>query len=186
MRLMTGLSLLELLISLSILSMLLGVSIPNFSELSESISGEVTLRKLATAVQLGKSAAITSGTTVTLCRSVDGFTCDGSWEDGVIIFTDRNRDSVLNEGDRLIRHITFPDGRGHINFRAFQNKQSLQLTALGTTAYQNGNFTYCPFSGDSKLTRQLIVNRTARLRFAQDIDGDGFREDSRGRPLSCG
>lgn len=185
MRLMTGLSLLELLISLGILSMLLGVSIPDFSEISESIAGEVTLRKLATAVQLGKSAAITSGTTVTLCRSVDGLTCKGNWEDGVIVFTDRNRDRALNEGDRLIRHITFPDGNGQINFRAFQNKQSLQLTALGTTAYQNGNFTYCPFSGNRLFARQLIVNRTARLRFAQDKDGDGFREDSRGRPLNC-
>lgn len=185
MKPMIGLSLLELLISLGILSVLLGISIPDFSELTESISGEVTLRKLATAVQLSKSAAITNGTTVTLCRSVDGFACGGRWQDGVIIFTDRNRDSVINESDRLVRHVTFPNGNGHISFRAFQNKQTLQLTSLGTTHYQNGNFTYCPFSGNSLFSRQLIVNRTARLRFAQDKNGDGIREDSRGRPLNC-
>lgn len=185
MKPMRGLSLLELLICLGVLSMLLGISIPDFNELVESLSGDVTLRKLATAVQLSKSAAITTGTTVTLCRSNDGFACGGSWQDGVIVFTDRNRDRVINDNDSLVRHVTFPNGNGTIKFRAFQNKQYLQLSSLGVTHYQNGNFTYCPFSGDSKLARQLILNRTARLRFAQDRDGDGVKEDSRGRPLSC-
>lgn len=185
MKPMTGLSLLELLISMGILSVLISISIPDFSELTESISGDVTLRKLASAVQLSKSAAISNNATVTLCRSADGFACGGLWQEGVIIFTDRNRDRVINEDDRLIRHITFPNGNGHISFRAFQNKQALQLTSLGTTAYQNGNFTYCPFSGNHLFARQLIMNRTARLRFAQDKNGDGVREDSRGRPLQC-
>ena len=178
MKPMTGLSLLELIVSLGILSILLSISIPDFSELTESIAGDRTLRKLASAIQLSKAAAITNGTTVTLCGSGDGVACGRRWQDGVIIFTDRNRDQVIDEGDTLIRHITFPNGNGH--------KQTLQLTSLGTTAHQNGNFTYCPFSGNRLFARQLIINRTARLRFAQDKNDDGIREDSRGRPLSCG
>ena len=185
MKSMGGMTLLELLISLGVLSMLLGISIPDFAELVQSVSGDATLRKLATTVQLGKSAAIASGTTVTLCRSVDGLACSGSWQDGIIVFTDRNRDRAMNGNDTLLRHITFPDSKGSIRFRAFQNKQYLQISSLGFTHNQNGNFTYCPFSGEAKFARQLIVNRTARLRFAQDIDGDGIREDSRGRPLNC-
>jgi type IV fimbrial biogenesis protein FimT len=182
---MKGMSLLELLVTLGILSILLGISMPDFKDFVHSTSADATLKKLATAIQLSKSAAITNRTTVTLCRSVDGVVCGGNWQDGVIAFTDTNRDRVINENDRLVRHITFPQGKGHIRFRAFQNKQYLQLTSLGVTHSQNGNFTYCPYSGDSRFARQLIVNRTARLRFAQDSDGDGVKEDSRGRPLSC-
>ncbi len=182
---MAGLSLLELFISLGILSILLSISLPDLSEFTGSISGDVTLRKLASAVQLSKSTAIATDTTVTLCRSISGLTCGGRWQDGVIIFTDRNQDQLINESDRLVRHITLPNGNGHIKFRAFQNKQTLQLTSLGTTVYQNGNFTYCPFSGNHLFARQLIISRTARMRFAQDKDGDGVREDSRGRPLNC-
>lgn len=185
MKAMTGLTLLELLISLGILAILIGTSMPDFSEFTESISGKTTLRKLATAIQLGKSSAITNDTTVTLCKSVDGLHCGGNWQDGVLIFTDQNRDASIDENDKVIRHIRLPDSKGHIRFRAFQNKQALQLTSLGTTHYQNGSFTYCPFSGNKAFARQLIVNRTARLRFAQDEDGDGLREDSRGRPLNC-
>lgn len=185
MRQIGGLSVLELLVSLCVLSVLLGVSIPDYSALTQSLSGDVTLRRLATAVQLSKAAAISQRTTVTLCRSADGRDCGGTWQDGVILFTDGNRDGTLNDGDRLLRRITFPNSNGQLRYRAFQNKQYLQLSSLGITHSQNGNFTYCPASGNSQFARQLIVNRTARLRFALDSDGDGVKEDSRGRPLSC-
>ena len=180
-----GLTLLELLICLVLLAALLAISLPNFEKQFASVSGEVTLRRLAKAIQLGKSSAIADATTVTLCRSADALTCGGSWQEGVIIFTDHNNDREINDDDRLVRHITFPDNAGRIKFRAFQNKQYLQLTRLGSTRYQNGNFTYCPNFGDRSLARQLIINRTARLRFAQDGNNDGIREDSRGRPLNC-
>ena len=158
---------------------------PNFRDLAQSISGDVTLRKLANAIQFGKSTAIVNNSSVTLCRSDDGFVCGGHWHDGVIVFTDSNRNREIDGEDILFRHIVFPDSSGSIRFRAFQNKQYLQLTSMGTTHAQNGNFTYCPLTDDAKFTRQLIVNRTARLRFAQDSDADGIREDSRGRPLDC-
>ncbi len=181
----TGLSLLELLISLCVIAALLGISLPDFNELRQSMAGDVTMRKLATAVQLGKSTAIAQRTTVTLCRSADGIGCNGDWNNGVLVFTDGNRDGVRNDSDLVVRYISFPDGNGIIKFRAFQNKQYFQVSSLGITHSQNGNFSYCPFSRDNKFARQLIVNRTARLRFALDSDGDGVREDSRGRPLDC-
>ncbi len=185
MKKTSGLTLMELLISLGILSILLGLALPNFRAMAQSVSGDVTLRKLANAIQFGKATAITNNATVTLCRSDDGSDCGGNWQDGVMLFIDSNRNREFDGDDDLLRHITFPDGNGSIRFRAFQNKQYLQLTSLGTTRDQNGNFTYCPYTGENVFARQLIINRTARLRFAQDSNGDGVREDSRGRPLDC-
>lgn len=181
----SGLTILELLTTLAILSILLSISMPSFRHLAQSVSGDVTLRKLSNAVQFGKSAAIVNNSSVTLCRSRDGLVCAGSWHDGAIVFTDGNRNRELDGDDVLLRHFVFSDSNGSIRFRAFQNKQYLQLSSMGTTHDQNGNFIYCPFSGDERYARQLIVNRTARLRFAQDSDADGIREDSRGRPLDC-
>lgn len=180
-----GLTLFELLIALAILSLLASLSLPNLRDIAQAVTGDVTLRRLANAVQLGRSAAITRGQSVTLCRSVDGMNCGGNWRDGVVVFTDANRNRQIDEEDALLRFITFPDSGGSIRFRAFQNRQYLQLTSLGFTHNQNGNFSYCPNGGDRRFARQLVLNRTARLRFAQDGDGDGIREDSRGRPLSC-
>lgn len=181
----TGATLFEMFVTIGLLSILLGVSIPEFRDLSQSVAGDVTLRRLASAIQVAKTSAIIERTSVTLCPSIDGLVCGGGWHKGVLLFTDSNRSRSIEDGDTLIRYIQFPDNQGSIRFRAFQNKQYLQLSPLGTTHSQNGNFTYCPTVENMRHARQLILNRTARLRFAQDGDGDGIREDSRGRPLSC-
>jgi type IV fimbrial biogenesis protein FimT len=180
-----GLSLLELLIVVLVLSALLGISLPNLSILMQKTQGELTLRKLANAIQFAKSSAITKNSIVTLCRSRDGIECGGEWRNGVLIFTDTNADREINGEDLLLRYITFPNAVGSINFRAFQNKQYLQLTSLGFTRNQNGNFTYCPDSGIATLASQLIINRTARVRFATDTNNDGLKENSRGKPIRC-
>jgi len=180
-----GITLFELLLALSVVSVLGAISLPNFRSLAQSISGEVTLRRLANAVQLGKSSAITQGTMITLCPLSDGPECGRDWHDGLRIFSDVNGNRRVDPQESIIRQIGFPESNGRLRFRAFQNKQYLQITSLGITRNQNGNFTYCPISGESSFARQLIINRTARLRFAQDSDGDGIREDSRGRPLDC-
>lgn len=181
-----GFTLLELLISMSILAVLLGVSLPNFGILIEQKKSDVVIRKLAQSLELAKTAAIQNASLVTLCKSLEGKECGGQWQDGVLIFTDNNGDRKINEADSIVRYINFPGLRGSIKWRAFQNRQYLQITSLGFTRYQNGNFTYCPFDGNMLLARQLIINRTARARLAMDTDGDGIRENSRGKPLSCG
>lgn len=180
-----GISLLELLLALGLVSVLATIALPDFEYLAQSVSGDVTLRRLGSAVQLAKSAAITRQTTITLCPQSGGPDCGRNWNAGVRVFEDVNGNRKLDGNETTIRQIDFPDSQGRIRFRAFQNRQYLRITSLGTTQNQNGNFTYCPLAGELGLARQLILNRTARLRFAQDYDGDGIREDSRGRPLAC-
>ena len=172
-------------ITLLLLSIALGLSMPGFSTLMERQRAELTIRKLASAIELAKSSAIASGTMVTLCRSSDGLNCGGKWQDGVLVFTDANGDREINQQDQLQRHLTFPFMKGTLKWRAFQNRQYLQITSLGFTRYQNGNFTYCPEDLNPVFANQLIINRTGRIRFAVDSNNDGIKEDSQGRPIAC-
>jgi type IV fimbrial biogenesis protein FimT len=180
-----GLTLPELLITVAITALLAGISTPGIRDLYERQLGEKTLQTLAKTIQSGRSAAIRSGLTVTVCRSNDGRRCGGQWRDGIVVFTDRNQDRVINDADQLLQYVAFQNLPGTINWRAFQNRQYLQLNALGQILHQNGNFTYCPFSAAPHLAHQLIVGATGRMRFAQDTDGDGLREGSDGLPVSC-
>ena len=79
-------------------------------------------------------------------------------------------------------HFEYP---GTIRWRAFRNRQYLQMTSAGYTNYQNGNFTYCPPNGDVYQARQLIINMQGRVRKPADIDNDGIIEDARGRDIRC-
>lgn len=180
-----GLTLLELLVCLLLVATLSAMSLPNIKDIVAHKQSDLVMRTLADAIALARTAAISGGTLVTLCKSADGMTCGGNWQDGVLLFSDRNGDRQVNQDDTIRRYFSFPDNGGTLRWRAFQNRQYLQITNQGFTRFQNGNFTYCPADKKPELARQLILNRTARGRFAVDSDGDGIREDSQGRPLIC-
>jgi type IV fimbrial biogenesis protein FimT len=185
MRRIKAFTLIELLITLLILSILLAVGMPNLSSFVETKKSNDTITRVKQAVETAKVSAIVNGRIVTLCKSQDGEKCGGSWEDGIITFTDDNADRIINQDDELIRYFTFPEAQGSIHWRAFQNRQYLQITSQGFTRSQNGNFTYCPFNRKSYLARQLVINRTARVRYAIDSNRDGIYEDSSGKPIRC-
>ena len=75
--------------------------------------------------------------------------------------------------------------QGNLSWRAFGNRQRLQIDRFGGLSGQNGNFTWCPPAHSAEPAHQLVLNGSGRFRFARDSDGDGYREDSQGRPLQC-
>lgn len=180
-----GFTLPEIITTLAIVGILSSLAAPGLQALTEQKQGETTLRTLAEHLALARSSAATYAQTVTFCRSTDGLTCSGSWSDGSIVFTDRNADRLINQDDLLLRSQVTTALPGTIAWRAFQNRQYLQIEATGFMRYQSGNFLYCPHDGDPRNALQLIVNSTGRVRYAVDSNGDGIREDSGGKPLTC-
>lgn len=181
----TGLTLIELLVTLFVLALLLNLSTPGMLYLVRQKASEVTIKRLHLAIEVARTSAITQNSLVTLCRSSDGISCGGNWQQGVLVFADRDGDRKLEQEDNLVRYFDFPEFRGEIYWRAFQNRQYLQITPMGSTRYQNGNFTVCSRAGSLHNAQQIILNRAGRVRYATDSDGDGIREDSRGKPLRC-
>ncbi len=180
-----GFTLIELLITLSIITLLLVVTTPQLPVFIEKHQGEKALIAVARAIKVARTAAIKTGRTVTVCRSSDALQCSGSWHDGLIVFTDHNKDRLINQTDQLLMQLVFTNLPGTIVWRAFQNRQYLQLNSRGDLIHQNGNFTYCATSGSAESAHQLIVSGTGRIRFAVDNDGDGIRSGSNGLPLTC-
>lgn len=180
-----GFNLIELLICLVVITILLNSAIPSFSRSLKKNQIEITINAVNRAISLARSTAVSSGKMVTLCKSSNGSSCGGSWKQGLIIFTDQNKDRVINNDDEIVRVFPAFKLQGSFEFKAFQNKQYLQMTPLGTTNNQNGNFTFCPGNNDAALAQQLIISRNGRTRYAQDYNGDGIRENAKGEALNC-
>lgn len=179
-----GLSLLELLMVMAILAILAGAAAPGFQSTLDNREGELALRTLIAQLSLARTSAIERGSTVTICPSQDGVSCSGNWSHGSIVFADLNGNREIGDDDLLIRS-SLTGLRGTLRWRAFQNRQYLQIDPTGFMRHQSGNFTYCPADSDARLARQLVVNATGRTRLAVDSDGDGLRENSSGQPLRC-
>lgn len=179
-----GLTLIELMVTTSIILLSLTLATPPLNSLLIKTRISSQLNKLSHAIRLAREAAITSHTTVTLCRSSNGTSCKGNWREGMIVFMDENADRKKNNQDYYLHKFeAFPD-KDRITWRAFGNRQFLQMKPSGFTRYQNGTFTYCPKEG-VKFARALIINAAGRVRFSKDADGDGINEDAKGKPLKC-
>jgi len=179
-----GLTAPELLITLCLLSVMAGMSLPSFRSLVDQQKAATAIRDIATALRQARASAVTTAALVTACPSPDGVSCGGQWHEGVMVFTDRNGNHVLDTTDRLLHRVNSLRPPGTLRWRAFRNRNYLQFTGNGFTRYQNGNFTFCHHS-DPRQHRQLIVSRTGRLRFTHDSDDDGLRENARGAAIDC-
>ncbi len=88
---------------------------------------DTVIRKVSEAIQLARMSAIRTGKLVTLCRSDSGVEWGGQWQDGIMVFSDRNGDRKINQDDVLQQFITFPGINGSLKWRAFQNRQYYKL-----------------------------------------------------------
>jgi type IV fimbrial biogenesis protein FimT len=83
-----GFTLLELMFTLTVAGILLGVGVPSFFEIIRNNRAAANINELSTAFAIARSEAIRRGAMVTVCRSSNGTACGASWADGWIAFVD--------------------------------------------------------------------------------------------------
>lgn len=82
-----GFSLVELMVTVTVLALLMGIGVPTFRDVSLGSRLSATANDLLASIQLARSEAIKRNLTVTVCASSDGATCaaSGGWEQGWIV-----------------------------------------------------------------------------------------------------
>jgi len=100
----SGFSAVELLVTLSIATILAMVATPSFLNLIENSRLDSNKLDITTALSTARLTAINRSVTVSICSSIDSSTCraDGGkndWSDGWIVFVDINGDGVVDSPD---------------------------------------------------------------------------------------
>lgn len=170
-----GFNLFELMLTLSIASVLLGIAVPSFQGVMLDSRRSTAVNAFVHSVFVARSSAITYNRTVSICRSVDGATCSNntaSWEFGWIVFMNGDRDDppAIDSGERIlfVQHA-LPGATISSNRRAYSFKSYAH-------AVVNGTIVLCDRRGSTE-ARAVIINTAGRTRVSN--------RDSELRPLRC-
>ena len=173
-------------VTLAVAGVLMSIALPEFADLAANQRAAARINSVSAAIHTARELAISHNRAMTLCPG-QGPVCGGAdeWREGMLIFADDDGDRHLDDGEFAGARLPALDAGETIVWRSFGNRNFLRFRADGISDWQAGNFQYCPADGDARFARQLILNAQGRPRHAFDSDGDGIREDARGRPLVC-
>ena len=196
-----GLTLVELLTTLAVAGILVASASGGAAHLIEQHRAGAAVNQMLGAVRFARHAAVAHRTSATLCpadgaQSLQPGSARGNpsqercgrrntWHNGALVFLDRNANGRFDGSDALLRRMPRLREGDRFYWRSFRNRSYLMIRPSGLTDWQNGNFLYCPESGDPRFARQIVINAQARVRHARDSDGDGIVEDARGRAVEC-
>ena len=179
-----GFSLIELLIAITLLSVLLIFAMPNTSKLVTRLQTEADQRRIAGMIYAARHAAIQFNGPVNLCPgTTTGCGSRDTWHKGVVAFVDSNLNRSIDHGEAVI--AATPSLGSSVRWRSFRNRSYLRFLPSGATDWQNGHFLFCPTPPDPELARQLVLNAAGRVYYSRDADGDRVHEDVQGKPLQC-
>jgi type IV fimbrial biogenesis protein FimT len=101
-RIQHGFTLYELLITCLILGVILVMGVPNMVVFTKNSRMTSTANDLLSAFQRARNESARAKAAITICASANPFTapaCDGTWNQGYIIFTDDNVNGVDDASD---------------------------------------------------------------------------------------
>jgi len=182
----TGLTLIELLITLLLLAVIASLSSNAFSNLiprHRALTAMTTFRGL---FQFARTTAIYSQRTVTVCALTSAQKCTRDWSGDrrIAVFYDNNQNRYLDEKDEGLRLLDWPARKGVVSWRASLARTYINFLPQGNT-WQNGTLYYCPANGDVRHANALVLSHSGRSYHPGDSNGDGIREDRKFKPLSC-
>jgi type IV fimbrial biogenesis protein FimT len=160
-----GFTLVELMIVLGIAAILLTMAVPSFSALIQNLQMTTTVNDLFAAINLTRSEAIKRGTRVDLAT----VNPDSDWEDGWVVFVDKNANLRPDAGDEIIlEHGPIRGGIEITSNLSGSARRYLSYNGTGRTrtdASRNGLlFGNFAFIVDGETRRRISINALGRPR----------------------
>ncbi|MBC3765446.1 GspH/FimT family pseudopilin [Neptunicella marina] len=180
MRKQSGLTLLELLISVAIISILITVVAPNVREMLITNRVISQINELSATIQYARSVAVNERTTTIVCPTSNFSVCSNNWSEAKMVFNDlngngsRDSDEEILAGTEINENILITTGPA----------QEIRFNQSGATA-SPATLKVCHNSNEAKFARAVVISLQGRVKTSRDTDNDGIYEDNAGTALSC-
>lgn len=182
-----GFTIIELIVTLTVLGVLLGIAVPQFTDFLRNSRRAATINELVGSLSYARSEAVRRGVQVVVCKTVTGTACVSgagtTWQAGWLSFINTDADSppVVDAGETVLKVRMDQNG----GYQLLPSVNVTDFIAFGTdgSALQAGSFTYCDSRGVSR-ARAVVVSGVGRVRLSADTNADGVEEDDVGA-LHC-
>jgi len=144
-RAVRGFTLVELMVTLVVFGVLLGVAVPNFSTFTASSRVSSAANDLLLNLGYARSEAVKRGSFATLCATANGTACGTNWSQGWMVFLDGNGDGSLDTGEEVLRRTEALSGGATV---------AASLTTGSASAVQYVTY---QSDGTSSITGRLVV-----------------------------
>ncbi len=191
-----GFTLIELIVTVAVIAIVLLTGIPALNSMVGSNRLSAHVNSISGSLVLARSEAIRRGSSITLCGSNDGTTCNTSnWEEGWIVFTDADNSGTINGTDVLLKaenqlpgditlRLSQSDNAGMMRYKSSGALRDLNADATNT---DKGTFTLCDKDADATKAKAINVNIMGRVSLAEDTDTtkDKIVNDINGNNVTC-
>lgn len=160
-----GFTMMELIVTISIVSILVGIALPSFTSIISSTRLTTYANELVASLNLARSEAVKRGVQVSIRRKGNA---SQNWDSGWDIFTDMDGDGVLDAADTLLK--TYPaltngftlrtGTAGYQDFAAYL-PSGLSFSSIGDT------FRLCASPADSANARAIVINAVGRTKTSE-------------------
>ena len=179
-KIFSGLTIVELLVSLGILSILLSLAAPSFQRSISTSEIKSQAWEIRRALELARGLALTQQQVWKVCLANAEARCVRQHGERLLVFRDRDNNHRVNGSEQLYRDQRLANldiklsasGRAAIRFKP--NGQTMD----------SGNFQICSANKSNDFGRQTVIYRSGRVRLTRDLDNDGYDEKG-ARSIRC-
>jgi len=184
MRLCQGLTLVELMTSISITGILLSIALPNYQDFIVKMRVDNEIAQLQRLLLITRNSAINSGTNAILCPLENNVICSGDWNKPLTIFIDSNKNQQFDPiTEKLVYYKDGIKSGDKLIYAKYRDKITFAPTG-NLSGLSNGTFRYCP-QNKPNLVRGIIIAISGRFYTSKDTNQDGVEERRSGTKLQC-
>jgi type IV fimbrial biogenesis protein FimT len=155
-----GITLTELMVTISIAALSLSLGVPAFEQVRVRSDRSAAIIELVSAATRARSEAAVGGSPVSLCASTDGITCSGAldWSRGWIVFHDPDENLAIADQADVITVVRFENARFTITADA-NIGPGITFGLFGFASPATGQLTYI----DAAASRTVQLSYIGRL-----------------------